>query len=297
MPIPSETLGLREAADRFGVSVDTLRRRIKDDAMPEAFKAEGKFGTTWVVPIAAMADIADRERWVLRLDIEPEVAPGPITGSADDMPQQLVGAQALTAAAPDTVLVAVPTAVPTPVPSGLPSGVPTPDNPMPNGRLAPAADQPKTASKPLVSEENLEWVERLLAAETRATGAETRLESVTADAEASERKIAQLTRDIEHERAELRRLRTDLAAEERAKAVSLARTDELRGQLKRDRLDLEARIGVARSDAQTQQERAEELQGRLADTQAAMGWWSRRRLNKISPSPAEDTNSSPGLNR
>lgn len=290
-------MGLREAAERFGVSVDTLRRRIKDDALPEAFKAEGKFGTTWVVPIAAMGEIAERERWVLKLDVEPDAA----SELVDSAPAGAQSELAVPNAAVPSVAMpnaAVPTGEPaqgasgaaqgsTALAHGVPDAVRTPtpmgDNPMPSGMLSGQSTAPETGNSPLITEENLEWVERLLAAETRATGAETRLESMEADAQASERRIAQLTRDLEHERAELRRLRTDLASEEKAKAVAVARTDELRGQLKSDRQDLEARIGVAKAEAQNQSERADELQARLGDAQAAMGWWSKRRLNKISP--------------
>jgi hypothetical protein len=285
MPIPKETLGLREASERFGVSVDTLRRRIKDDALPEAFKADGKFGTTWVVPIAAMADIADRERWVLKLDIDPlstgSDKPGTQTSSTQDRNRAIVSAGVAHGLAGEGQIADGPAQTLT---NTLLTPLPTPDNPMPSGRLPLASVGPQSTSKPLVSEENLEWVERLLAAETRATGAETRLETMEADALAAERRIGQLTRDLEHERAELRRLRTDLAAEDKAKAVAVARTDELRGQLKRDRLDLEARIGVATAEARTSQTKADELQIKLGNAHAAMGWWSKRRLNKVQTS-------------
>jgi hypothetical protein len=285
MPIPKETLGLREASERFGVSVDTLRRRIKDDALPEAFKAEGKFGTTWVVPIAAMAEIADRERWVLKLDIDSLSSesdkPGTQTGSTPDVSPAIVTAGVAHNLAAEGQIAEGPAQTLT---TNLLTPLPTPDNPMPSGRLPSANEEPQPASRPLVSQENLEWVERLLAAETRATGAETRLETMEADALAAERRIGQLTRDLEHERAELRRLRTDLATEEKAKAVAVARTDELRGQLKRDRLDLEARIGAATAEAQTSQTKADELQIKLGDAHAAMGWWSKRRLNRIETS-------------
>lgn len=285
MPIPKETLGLREASERFGVSVDTLRRRIKDDAMPEAFKAEGKFGTTWVLPLSAMADIADRERWVLDLDIGGAPEDLPTTGlqaashhEADpaitNRALDKTSMQSSTAGGSAHTLTKV-------LPTGLPTPLPTHDTPMPHGMLVAPAIQAQPPSRPLIREENLEWVERLLAAETRATSAETRLETMEADAVAIERRIGQLTSDLEQERAELRRLRTDLASEEKAKAVAIARTDELRGQLKQDRIDLEARIGDATTEAQSQQARAEELHLKLGDAHAAMGWWSKRRLNKL----------------
>jgi hypothetical protein len=270
MPIPRETLGLREAAEHFGVSVDTLRRRIKDDAMPEAFKAEGKFGSTWVVPLEAMADIADRERWALQLPSQqastppspsPDVIPAVAEGSAHGIAQALPNA-------PDASAYTLP--------SHLPSG----DTAMPSVMVAAAPTEIRLDSAPVIREENLEWVERLLAAETRAAGAETRLHAMETEEQAAERRIAQLTRDLEHERAELRRLRTDLSNEEKAKAVAQARTDELRGQLKRDRVDLEARIGLAKVEAEAHLERADSLHTSLGEAHAAMGWWSKRRLSK-----------------
>ncbi len=255
MPIPRETLGLREAAEHFGVSVDTLRRRIKDDALPEAFKAEGKFGSTWVMPLDAMADIADRERWVLQLPSDDASTPPPPS--------------------PDVNLDAPPPSADT-----LPSPLHTGATAMPSVMLADPPTELHLDLTPVTKQENLEWVERLLAAETRATGAETRLQAMETEAQASERRITQLTRDLEHERAELRRLRTDLSNEEKAKAVAQARTDEVRGQLKRDRVDLEERIGVAQGEAEAHLARADSLHASLGDAHAAMGWWSKRRLSK-----------------
>lgn len=264
MPIPRETLGLREASERFGVSVDTLRRRIKDDAMPEAFMAEGKFGSTWVVPLDAMADIAERERWVLNIDIaESEKAPNDNPISVQSAVSSVAESSAGGSAQP------------------LSTPVPTVTRVMPSVMTPDFGETLKPDSVAALVAENLDWVERLLSAETRATGAETRLEAMQADAAASERRVAQLTRDLEHERAELRRIKVDLAGEEKSTAVAEARADELRGQLKRDRLDLEARIGVAESHAQESTKRADTLNTELSEAHAAMGWWSRRRLHKL----------------
>ena len=63
------TIGLNDAADAFGVSVDTLRRRIKKEQLPEAELTQGKFGDTYELPMAALAQIAARESWVLDLNI------------------------------------------------------------------------------------------------------------------------------------------------------------------------------------------------------------------------------------
>jgi hypothetical protein len=269
MPILRETLGLREAAEHFGVSVDTLRRRIKDDVMPEAFKAEGKFGSTWVVPLEAMAEIADRERWALQM-------PGP-EPEATDTDSDLVfasdGASAQGRAQGSA--------------QALDMAVHSGANGVPVGTVLDAPPPIELENALGTSGENLDWVERLLAAETRATASETRFEVMETEAASSQRRIEQLTNDLEHERAELRRLKTDLANEEKAKAVAQARTDELRGQLKQDRLDLEARIGVAQGEAQAQLVRADSLQASLGDAHAAMGWWSKRRLAKVTPTTSD----------
>ena len=62
------TIGLNDAADAFGISVDTLRRRIKKEQLPEAELTQGKFGDTYELPMAALAQIAERESWVLDLN-------------------------------------------------------------------------------------------------------------------------------------------------------------------------------------------------------------------------------------
>ncbi len=61
--ISADQIGLREAADMFGVSVDTLRRRIRDNQLDEAQLVQGPFGATWVLPSESLAVIAARENW------------------------------------------------------------------------------------------------------------------------------------------------------------------------------------------------------------------------------------------
>ncbi len=67
---PGQTIGIREAAEAFGVSHDTLRRRIKDGKLPEADLVPGRHGDTYVLPMADLMQIADREGWVLDLTDE-----------------------------------------------------------------------------------------------------------------------------------------------------------------------------------------------------------------------------------
>ena len=247
-----DMLGLREAADAFGVSVDTLRRRIRSGDLPEATKAEGKFGSTWLVPINDMALIAERERWALRIN--------PDSGEAEASARPPAYAQGA----------AQPSAAPAQPPSSGPAGVMTDGIPM----------TPPNWAAPALSSENLDWVERLLAAESRATGAEAKVETLTGEALATERRLTQMTGDLEHERSEVRRLRIDLTNEEKARAVSEARNDELRKQLERERTDSVTRIDLVREEAYANAQRAEALASELGHAHASMGWWSRRRMQK-----------------
>jgi len=91
------TIGLNDAADAFGISVDTLRRRIKKEQLPEAELTQGKFGDTYELPMAALAQIAERESWVLDLNVldaqgNPSVAHPQETISAD-LIEQLIDAK------------------------------------------------------------------------------------------------------------------------------------------------------------------------------------------------------------
>ena len=53
------TVTLKDAADRFGVSYDTLRRRVSDGQMPEAIKVDG----VTHLPEALLTQISEREGW------------------------------------------------------------------------------------------------------------------------------------------------------------------------------------------------------------------------------------------
>ena len=59
-------LPLKEAADRLGVSIDTLRRRIKDDAIP-----------------ARQTPIGSGFRWEVEVPDDPEPSPGETVPPAD----------------------------------------------------------------------------------------------------------------------------------------------------------------------------------------------------------------------
>jgi chromosome segregation ATPase len=113
--------------------------------------------------------------------------------------------------------------------------------------------------------------------------------------------VEQLTRerdqarsDLEHERAELRRLTSDLNEAERSTAIAEARTEELRAQLFVRSAELDEERQLRRADDKAFQERRELFNAELAAASAAhaaslaemqqardaMGWWSRRRYEK-----------------
>ncbi len=85
-------VSLREAAELLGVSVDTLKRRQKDNKLPEATLIEGARGSEWRIPTAQLPGIADRESWTLNLDSTP--AGGRAVGELLDEIRVQVGAEA-----------------------------------------------------------------------------------------------------------------------------------------------------------------------------------------------------------
>jgi chromosome segregation ATPase len=60
---PADLLEIDLAAEAFGVSTETLLRRLDGGGLPEAVKRDG----SWTVPTDALAAIAEREGW--RLDL------------------------------------------------------------------------------------------------------------------------------------------------------------------------------------------------------------------------------------
>ena len=64
---PDKIEGLSELAAVFGVSVQTVKRRLSAGHWPEVVKTEGTYGETWSLDRAKVQQIADRENWVLDL--------------------------------------------------------------------------------------------------------------------------------------------------------------------------------------------------------------------------------------
>ena len=73
MPMPANApIPLKDAADQFGVSLDTLRRRQKAGELPEAELVPGQSGDQWVLPEHALAPVAQRNGWVIDLRSDAE---------------------------------------------------------------------------------------------------------------------------------------------------------------------------------------------------------------------------------
>ncbi len=77
-------LSLRDAASLFGVSVDTLRRRIRDERLPEVELVQGQYGEEYRLPTAALGAVSEREGWALDLAVADSggVTPGQDLGQA-----------------------------------------------------------------------------------------------------------------------------------------------------------------------------------------------------------------------
>ena len=63
-----DLLEIHHAAEAFGVSKETLLRRLDGGGLPEAIRHDG----SWTVPTKALTAIAEREGW--RLDLTTDAA-------------------------------------------------------------------------------------------------------------------------------------------------------------------------------------------------------------------------------
>ncbi len=62
-----QTLTLREAGIRLGVSGKALKRLIRSGVLPEAHKVSSSSGRAWVIPADALPVIAERQGWIIDL--------------------------------------------------------------------------------------------------------------------------------------------------------------------------------------------------------------------------------------
>jgi len=56
------TVTISEASKRSGVSISTLRRRLAKGQIPGAYKAPGKDGEEWRIPVASIPEPSDNPR-------------------------------------------------------------------------------------------------------------------------------------------------------------------------------------------------------------------------------------------
>jgi hypothetical protein len=59
---PTDALSLEECVRRFGVSVSTLRRRLREGAVAGAYKVPGPKGDEWRIPAGAMLALGYGDR-------------------------------------------------------------------------------------------------------------------------------------------------------------------------------------------------------------------------------------------
>ena len=134
------------------------------------------------------------------------------------------------------------------------------------------------------------------------------IENVTSERDRIQRERDQARSDLEHEKTGHEQTSTQLTEIDKAKAVAEARVDELRTQLEktedlraevaqeRDSLDLEHRelqktsaesltaasdaLETSKNETETVAGERDELTQKLAEAEASMGWWTRRKYNK-----------------
>lgn len=304
--ISADQIGLRDAADLFGVSIDTLRRRIRDNQMDEALLVQGPFGATWVLPRESLSVIAAREHWDLgdvprdaahaRGDTPvppsaPEVA-GPAgegSAAASGQPSELIDLTESVppASSPDTESTAV----------DRPSGM-APSQPPGGSGLAIAdltASVATEVAKGLADNVQMELSavrEAITAAEVKAVAAEARTDALRAEKGRLEAQLKRAEADIEYWRSQHDRLDRDLDRErglrtsaDKAKAVAESETREVRQRVAE--LSVELNDTQARERALIAAEAA--LAAELDQATMAMGWWSRRRLGRLQARSATRT--------
>ena len=143
--ISSDQIGLRDAADIFGVSIDTLRRRIRDNQLDEAVLVQGPFGATWVLPRAGLSAIAEREGWDDAGSTDPTVSrvSAPTHAPAQPRPEPIVASSAGDGISPSVIDLTVD---PTPVLVGSTSTAPVAEVPQ-----GPAASQVAPPPPPAIT--------------------------------------------------------------------------------------------------------------------------------------------------
>ncbi len=297
--ISADQIGLRDAAEVFGVSIDTLRRRIRDNQLDEALLVQGPFGATWVLPRNSLTEIAAREQWEL-LDVEvsreatevPSAVP-PVPSAVPPVPSAVPPVPSAVPPVPSAVP-PVPSAVP-PVPSAVPpvpSAVPPVPSAVPPVPTTGDHGQVIDLRRARLSEASaLGTPDTTPASEGGAASGSLRTAPVTAEASPDQQDLVRQiqaaiaselhTALAENVEAELTRVRDAITSAEVRAVAAEARTDAIRteqgrlqAQLKRAEADVEYwRSQHDRLDKELDRERtgrvAAERSKAVAETQAS----------------------------
>jgi len=244
-----ESLSLREAAEVFGVSVDTLRRRIKDDRLPEVESVQGQYGSEYRLPISSLKAVSEREGWAIGVVDADSTAADPM-----QTPAQAVGI-----GIPEEILDRLLAA------EGSAAGS--------AAELNAAQDRLRGLEAQLHQARNDLEHERSESERLRADLAESaKTEAVaTARTEEVKARIADLEREVA--RATENQAELELARETSAAATQAAEQD-------RDLIKAEAAELSARVDELEQERHA--LERARSEAEASLGWLGRRRLKKAS---------------
>ncbi|MFW2382630.1 MAG: hypothetical protein ACN4GZ_12795 [Acidimicrobiales bacterium] len=301
--ISADQIGLRDAADLFGVSIDTLRRRIRDNQLEEAQLVQGPFGATWVLPRQSLDAIATREHWDIG-DVSRDAAHGQ---PPPPLPPEPVGVPDAEPEGPGALIDLTETDQ---VDPGAQHSAPSGDGAvvrLDQGSASDAsvvvADLTATVAsevaKGLTDNVQMELTavrEAITAAEVKAVAAEARTDALRAEKGRLEAQLKRAEADIEYWRSQHDRLDRDLDRErglrtsaDKAKAVAESETREVRQRV--------AELTVDLNDTQTRERALIAAETALAaevdQATMAMGWWSRRRLERLRARSASRTPPAP----
>lgn len=312
--ISADQIGLRDAAEVFGVSIDTLRRRIRDNQLDEALLVQGPFGATWVLPRNALDEIAAREEWevsdvsreasetastpppgvradppVDRAELSPEadVPGGMEPGGASDDPGEVIDLRRAGLREAVGAHGAASAQVAGPPPGSVRTAAPevrSEQQDLVHQIQVAIAGELHTALAENVEAELTRVRDAITSAEVRAVAAEARTDAIRSEQGRLQAQLKRAEADVEYWRSqhdrldkELDRERTGRVSAERSKAIAETQASETKS------VSAELRASLAdaqdRERALVRQEAA--LSAELDQAVVAMGWWSRRKLARL----------------